>query len=177
MLTIYMCTDKLMLKNFKNTLPFRFFQSFFLITKFQRHEAFQRIWKKCYSDCLQMTGIVDYLSFELKQYCVSVYLHLYKHLSNSEGQTGSMLYPSFFTPEPPSVYQWVSSCLKGEGVPPYPYLPGICERSRLVVLVCIQHVAKLVCFVAFSQFITLCPIQYIHFGPHLIHQIVFFFSL
>uniref|UniRef100_A0A452FKB4 Anaphase-promoting complex subunit 1 n=1 Tax=Capra hircus TaxID=9925 RepID=A0A452FKB4_CAPHI len=51
-----------------------------------------------------------------------------------QGQTGSMLYPSFFTPEPPSVYQWVSSCLKGEGVPPYPYLPGICERSRLVVL-------------------------------------------
>lgn len=116
----------------------------------RKHEAFQRIWKKCYSDCLQMTGIVDYLSFELKQYCVSVYLHLYKHLSNSEGQTGSMLYPSFFTPEPPSVYQWVSSCLKGEGVPPYPYLPGICERSRLVVLVCIQHVAKLVCFFLFN---------------------------
>lgn len=29
MLTIYVCTDKLMLKTFKNTLPFRFFQSFF----------------------------------------------------------------------------------------------------------------------------------------------------
>lgn len=26
--TIYVCTDKLMLKTFKNTLPFRFFQSF-----------------------------------------------------------------------------------------------------------------------------------------------------
>ncbi|MXQ90209.1 hypothetical protein E5288_WYG017338 [Bos mutus] len=51
-----------------------------------------------------------------------------------QGQTGSMQYPPFFTPEPPSVYQWVSSCLKGEGVPPYPYLPGICERGRLVVL-------------------------------------------
>lgn len=116
----------------------------------RKHEAFWRIWKKCYSDCLQMTGIVDYLSFELKQYCFSVYLHPYKHLSNSEGQTGSMQYPSFFTPEPPSVYQWVSSCLKGEGVPPYPYLPGICERGRLVVLVCIQYVAKLVCFFLFN---------------------------
>uniref|UniRef100_A0A2K6THS6 Anaphase-promoting complex subunit 1 n=1 Tax=Saimiri boliviensis boliviensis TaxID=39432 RepID=A0A2K6THS6_SAIBB len=53
------------------------------------------------------------------------------------GQTGFMHHPSFFTSEPPSIYQWVSSCLKGEGMPPYPYLPGICERSRLVVLVCI----------------------------------------
>uniref|UniRef100_A0A8C0L536 Anaphase-promoting complex subunit 1 n=1 Tax=Canis lupus dingo TaxID=286419 RepID=A0A8C0L536_CANLU len=51
-----------------------------------------------------------------------------------QGQTGFMHHPSFFTPEPPSIYQWVSSCLKGEGMPPYPYLPGICERSRLVVL-------------------------------------------
>uniref|UniRef100_A0A8C6DUY4 Anaphase promoting complex subunit 1 n=1 Tax=Moschus moschiferus TaxID=68415 RepID=A0A8C6DUY4_MOSMO len=51
-----------------------------------------------------------------------------------QGQTGFLQYPSFFTPEPPSVYHWVSSCLKGEGMPPYPYLPGICERGRLVVL-------------------------------------------
>ncbi|KAB1256695.1 Anaphase-promoting complex subunit 1 [Camelus dromedarius] len=51
-----------------------------------------------------------------------------------QGQTGFMHHPSFLTSEPPSIYQWVSSCLKGEGMPPYPYLPGICERSRLVVL-------------------------------------------
>ncbi|MBZ3885433.1 Anaphase-promoting complex subunit 1 [Sciurus carolinensis] len=51
-----------------------------------------------------------------------------------QGQTGFMHHPSFFTSEPPSIYQWVSSCLKGEGMPPYPYLPGISERSRLVVL-------------------------------------------
>ncbi|XP_073096980.1 anaphase-promoting complex subunit 1 isoform X3 [Manis javanica] len=50
------------------------------------------------------------------------------------GQAGFMHQPPFFTPEPPSIYQWVSSCLKGEGMPPYPYLPGICERSRLIVL-------------------------------------------
>uniref|UniRef100_A0A8C4PIT9 Anaphase promoting complex subunit 1 n=1 Tax=Equus asinus TaxID=9793 RepID=A0A8C4PIT9_EQUAS len=51
-----------------------------------------------------------------------------------QGQTGFMHHPSFFTSEPPNIYQWVSSCLRGEGMPPYPYLPGICERSRLVVL-------------------------------------------
>uniref|UniRef100_A0A8U8B5V0 Anaphase-promoting complex subunit 1 n=1 Tax=Geospiza parvula TaxID=87175 RepID=A0A8U8B5V0_GEOPR len=50
-------------------------------------------------------------------------------------QTGFMLHPSFFSAEPPSIFQWLSSCLKGEGVQPYPYLPGICERSKLVVLV------------------------------------------
>uniref|UniRef100_A0A8C6VB30 Anaphase-promoting complex subunit 1 n=1 Tax=Naja naja TaxID=35670 RepID=A0A8C6VB30_NAJNA len=49
-------------------------------------------------------------------------------------QTGFMHHPSFFSAEPPSVFQWLCSCLKGESVPPYPYLPGICERSKLVVL-------------------------------------------
>ncbi|RMC08037.1 hypothetical protein DUI87_15509 [Hirundo rustica rustica] len=49
-------------------------------------------------------------------------------------QTGFMLHPSFFSAEPPSIFQWLSSCLKGEAVQPYPYLPGICERSKLVVL-------------------------------------------
>ncbi|XP_030877983.1 anaphase-promoting complex subunit 1 [Leptonychotes weddellii] len=63
-----------------------------------------------------------------------------------QGQTGFMHHPSFFTSEPPSIYQWVSSCLKGEGMPPYPYLPGICERSRLVVLVCITYLVYLFLF-------------------------------
>ncbi|PIO35328.1 hypothetical protein AB205_0200750, partial [Aquarana catesbeiana] len=45
-----------------------------------------------------------------------------------------MSYPSFFTAEPPSIYHWLSSCVKGEEVAAYPYLPGICERSRLVAL-------------------------------------------
>uniref|UniRef100_F7E2X8 Anaphase-promoting complex subunit 1 n=1 Tax=Xenopus tropicalis TaxID=8364 RepID=F7E2X8_XENTR len=49
-------------------------------------------------------------------------------------QIGFMNYPSFFTAEPPSIYHWLSSRLKGEKVTPYPYLPGICERSKLVVL-------------------------------------------
>ncbi|XP_035421289.1 anaphase-promoting complex subunit 1 isoform X2 [Cygnus atratus] len=49
-------------------------------------------------------------------------------------QTGFMHHPSFFSAEPPSIFQWLSSCLKGEGVQPYPYLPGICERSKLVVV-------------------------------------------
>ncbi|XP_078504893.1 anaphase-promoting complex subunit 1 [Lissotriton helveticus] len=54
--------------------------------------------------------------------------------TSGPGQTGFMYHPSYFTEEPPSIYQWLSSCLKGEGANPYPYVPGICERSRLVVL-------------------------------------------
>ncbi|KAG9468650.1 hypothetical protein GDO78_022271 [Eleutherodactylus coqui] len=49
-------------------------------------------------------------------------------------QIGFMSYQSFFTSDPPSIYQWLSSCLKGEKLSAYPYLPGICERSKLVVL-------------------------------------------
>ncbi|KAM4771923.1 anaphase-promoting complex subunit 1 [Rhinophrynus dorsalis] len=49
-------------------------------------------------------------------------------------QVGFMSYPCFFTAEPPSIYHWLSSCLKGEKATVFPYLPGICERSRLVVL-------------------------------------------
>ena len=37
---------------------------------------------------------------------------------------------------------------------------------RIIALHC---VAKLLCFVTFSQFTILCPIQYMHFGPHLPH--------
>uniref|UniRef100_A0A8C0FJZ4 Anaphase-promoting complex subunit 1 n=1 Tax=Bubo bubo TaxID=30461 RepID=A0A8C0FJZ4_BUBBB len=49
-------------------------------------------------------------------------------------QTGFMHHPTFFSAEPPSIFQWLSSCLKGEAVQPYPYLSRICERSKLVVL-------------------------------------------
>lgn len=39
--TIYVCTDKLMLKTFKNTLPFRFFQSFFWLQNFKGIKHFR----------------------------------------------------------------------------------------------------------------------------------------
>uniref|UniRef100_A0A8C0B355 Anaphase-promoting complex subunit 1 n=1 Tax=Buteo japonicus TaxID=224669 RepID=A0A8C0B355_9AVES len=55
-------------------------------------------------------------------------------------QTGFMHHPSFFSAEPPSIFQWLSSCLKGEGVQPYPYLPGVCERSKLVVLSVVLYI-------------------------------------
>ncbi|KAL7987272.1 hypothetical protein Chor_006191 [Crotalus horridus] len=55
-------------------------------------------------------------------------------------QTGFMHHPSFFSAEPPSIFQWLSSCLKGESVPPYPYLPGICKRSKLVVLSVVLYI-------------------------------------
>ncbi|XP_075719012.1 anaphase-promoting complex subunit 1 [Rhinoderma darwinii] len=70
------------------------------------------------------------------------YFRDYPALLRNSGQTccieptqiGFMSYPSFFTSDPPSIYQWLSCCLKGERQTAYPYLPGICERSELVVL-------------------------------------------
>ncbi|XP_015271620.1 PREDICTED: anaphase-promoting complex subunit 1 [Gekko japonicus] len=55
-------------------------------------------------------------------------------------QTGFMHHPSFFSAEPPSIFQWLSSCLKGENVQPYPYLPGICERSKLLVVSVVLYI-------------------------------------
>uniref|UniRef100_A0A8D2Q5M5 Anaphase-promoting complex subunit 1 n=1 Tax=Varanus komodoensis TaxID=61221 RepID=A0A8D2Q5M5_VARKO len=55
-------------------------------------------------------------------------------------QTDYMHHPPFFLAEPPSIFQWLSSCLKGERVSPYPYLPGICERSKLVVLSVVLYI-------------------------------------
>uniref|UniRef100_A0A3Q3W0X4 Anaphase-promoting complex subunit 1 n=1 Tax=Mola mola TaxID=94237 RepID=A0A3Q3W0X4_MOLML len=42
---------------------------------------------------------------------------------------------SFLRAEPPCVLSWLSSCLRGEKMPPFPYLAGICQRTRLLVLV------------------------------------------
>nr|XP_061821876.1 anaphase-promoting complex subunit 1 [Nerophis lumbriciformis] len=47
---------------------------------------------------------------------------------------GQMQHPSFLRAEPPCVFSWLSSCLRGEEAPPFPYLPGICHRIRLLVL-------------------------------------------
>uniref|UniRef100_A0A672FMK0 Anaphase-promoting complex subunit 1 n=1 Tax=Salarias fasciatus TaxID=181472 RepID=A0A672FMK0_SALFA len=41
---------------------------------------------------------------------------------------------SVLTPEPPCVFSWLSSCLRGEDRQPFPHLPGICQRTRLLVL-------------------------------------------
>lgn len=48
---------------------------------------------------------------------------------------GQMQRPSFLRAEPPCVFSWLSCCLRGEEIPPFPYLVGICERTRLLVLV------------------------------------------
>ncbi|CAJ0931695.1 unnamed protein product [Ranitomeya imitator] len=58
----------------------------------------------------------------------------------SGAQISFLNYPSFFTSDPPSIYQWLSSCLKGEKLLAYPYLPGICERSKLVALSFAQYI-------------------------------------
>ncbi|XP_008298246.1 anaphase-promoting complex subunit 1 [Stegastes partitus] len=47
---------------------------------------------------------------------------------------GQVQRPSFLRAEPPCVLSWLSSCLRGEENQPFPYLPGICQRTRLLVL-------------------------------------------
>uniref|UniRef100_A0A3P9N0J1 Anaphase-promoting complex subunit 1 n=1 Tax=Poecilia reticulata TaxID=8081 RepID=A0A3P9N0J1_POERE len=47
---------------------------------------------------------------------------------------GQMHRPSFLSSNPPCVFKWLSSCLRGEASPPFPYLPGICQRTKLLVL-------------------------------------------
>ncbi|KAM3862835.1 anaphase-promoting complex subunit 1 [Diretmus argenteus] len=51
-----------------------------------------------------------------------------------QAQIGQMQRPSFLRAEPPSVFNWLSSCLRGEEVLPFPFLPGICQRTRQLVL-------------------------------------------
>ncbi|CAN9499595.1 unnamed protein product [Ophioblennius macclurei] len=41
---------------------------------------------------------------------------------------------SVLTPEPPCVFSWLSRCLRGEERQPFPHLPAICQRTRLLVL-------------------------------------------
>lgn len=56
-------------------------------------------------------------------------------LSVSKAQMELMSWPVYLTGEVPCVFAWLSSCLRGQEVPPFPYLPGICERTKLIVLV------------------------------------------
>uniref|UniRef100_A0A8C5E962 Anaphase-promoting complex subunit 1 n=1 Tax=Gouania willdenowi TaxID=441366 RepID=A0A8C5E962_GOUWI len=42
---------------------------------------------------------------------------------------------SILRAEPPCVFSWLSGCLRSEENLPFPYLPGICQRTRLLVLV------------------------------------------
>ncbi|XP_041922218.1 anaphase-promoting complex subunit 1 isoform X2 [Alosa sapidissima] len=58
-----------------------------------------------------------------------------------QAQMEQMTRPSFLTPEPPCVFGWLRHCLRGEDVPPFPYLPGICERTKLLVLSYALYVA------------------------------------
>ncbi|KAM8852237.1 anaphase-promoting complex subunit 1 isoform 1-T1 [Synchiropus picturatus] len=45
-----------------------------------------------------------------------------------------MQHPSFLRAEPPCVFRWLSRCLRGEENTPFPHLPGICPRTRLLIL-------------------------------------------
>uniref|UniRef100_A0A8C2IKX4 Anaphase-promoting complex subunit 1 n=1 Tax=Cyprinus carpio TaxID=7962 RepID=A0A8C2IKX4_CYPCA len=45
-----------------------------------------------------------------------------------------MTWPVFLDGEAPCVFSWLSRCLRGQDVTPFPHLPGICERTKLLVL-------------------------------------------
>ncbi|GAA6076710.1 anaphase-promoting complex subunit 1 isoform X3, partial [Tachysurus ichikawai] len=51
-----------------------------------------------------------------------------------QAQMELMSWPAYLNGEVPCVFAWLSSCLRGQEVPPFPYLPGICERTKLIVL-------------------------------------------
>ncbi|KAF3708026.1 Anaphase-promoting complex subunit 1 [Channa argus] len=51
-----------------------------------------------------------------------------------EALVAQMQRPSFLRAEPPCIFSWLSSCLREEEIPPFPYLVGICQRTRLLVL-------------------------------------------
>uniref|UniRef100_A0A4W4HBL4 Anaphase-promoting complex subunit 1 n=1 Tax=Electrophorus electricus TaxID=8005 RepID=A0A4W4HBL4_ELEEL len=51
-----------------------------------------------------------------------------------QAQLEQVSWPMYLNGEVPCVFSWLSSCLRGQEVPPFPYLPGICERTKLLVL-------------------------------------------
>ncbi|XP_036429525.1 anaphase-promoting complex subunit 1 [Colossoma macropomum] len=51
-----------------------------------------------------------------------------------QAQMGLMNWPAYLRSEVPCVFGWLSDCLRGQDVPPFPYLPSICERTKLLVL-------------------------------------------
>ncbi|XP_067276723.1 anaphase-promoting complex subunit 1 isoform X1 [Pseudorasbora parva] len=51
-----------------------------------------------------------------------------------QAQMEMMTWPVFLNGEAPCVFRWLSRCLRGQDVAPFPYLPGICERTKLLVL-------------------------------------------
>uniref|UniRef100_A0A8B9HKE8 Anaphase-promoting complex subunit 1 n=1 Tax=Astyanax mexicanus TaxID=7994 RepID=A0A8B9HKE8_ASTMX len=51
-----------------------------------------------------------------------------------QAQMELMNWPVYLNSEVPCVFGWLSGCLRGQDRPPFPYLPGICERTKLLVL-------------------------------------------
>uniref|UniRef100_A0A8C2L8N7 Anaphase-promoting complex subunit 1 n=1 Tax=Cyprinus carpio TaxID=7962 RepID=A0A8C2L8N7_CYPCA len=50
-----------------------------------------------------------------------------------QAQLELMPWPVFLDGEAPCVFSWLSRCLRGQDVAPFPYLPGICERTKLLL--------------------------------------------
>uniref|UniRef100_A0A8C2PTA9 Anaphase-promoting complex subunit 1 n=1 Tax=Cyprinus carpio TaxID=7962 RepID=A0A8C2PTA9_CYPCA len=62
-----------------------------------------------------------------------------------------MTWPVFLDGEAPCVFSWLSRCLRGQDVTPFPHLPGICERTKLLVLVRTQILPVPLNIIFFSQ--------------------------
>ncbi|XP_059838868.1 anaphase-promoting complex subunit 1 [Hypanus sabinus] len=73
-----------------------------------------------------------YMDFYWRDYPLLV-KNLKQSCKIDQAQMRLMNQPPFLTMEPPSIYHWLSSCLNSDVVSPFPYLPGICERTKLVV--------------------------------------------
>uniref|UniRef100_A0A8C1SR90 Anaphase-promoting complex subunit 1 n=1 Tax=Cyprinus carpio TaxID=7962 RepID=A0A8C1SR90_CYPCA len=50
-----------------------------------------------------------------------------------QAQTELMTWPVFLDGDAPCVFSWLSRCLRGQDVTPFPHLPGICERTKLLL--------------------------------------------
>uniref|UniRef100_A0A672PRS3 Anaphase-promoting complex subunit 1 n=1 Tax=Sinocyclocheilus grahami TaxID=75366 RepID=A0A672PRS3_SINGR len=60
---------------------------------------------------------------------------------------GLMTWPVFLDGEAPCVFSWLSRCLRGQDVTPFPCLPGICERTKLLVYLWFMIIVMCLMFV------------------------------
>ncbi|XP_062851927.1 anaphase-promoting complex subunit 1 [Trichomycterus rosablanca] len=90
-----------------------------------------------------LVGLLQQLArdLELEEY-IDLYWRDYPSFINSfkeacvidKAQMELMHWPVYLKGEVPCVFDWLSSCLRGQEVTHFPYLPGICGRTKLIVL-------------------------------------------
>ena len=53
-------------------------------------------------------------------------------------ELSKMKFPSSLTVAPPNIYQWLCQLLHRTSSSPFPYLPGVSEKTKNVIAVTIQ---------------------------------------